>query len=114
MTILEAPTPGTAVDLPRPGGWRIEWRGKSWTDADVTGQVLSTLAILSGTDDFNQLDIDPRHGHQRLMQMLMALVTVDRAEGLDDVDAVTGLLAESLSEVAKASADEILGALSFV
>jgi hypothetical protein len=113
MTILEAPTAATAVDLPRPGGWRITWRGKSWTDADVTGQHLATLALLSGTDDFAQLDIDPRHGHQRLMSMLMALVAVDRADGLEDVDAVTDLLAVALSEVAGAPADEILAALTF-
>lgn len=111
MTTLEAPNLTTAVDLPRPGGWAIRWRGSRWTDADVTGQHLATLALLSGTDDFDSLDIDPRHGHQRLMSMLMALVCVQRAQGCIDVEDVTNTLAVALDEVSKASADEILGAL---
>jgi hypothetical protein len=111
MTLLEAPNPTTAVDLPRPGAWSIEWRGRRWTDADVTGQHLATLALLTGSDDFESLDVDPRHGHQRLMSMLMALICVDRSQGVDDAEAVTEVMALALEEVAKASADEILGAL---
>jgi len=111
MTTLEAPNPTTAVDLPRPGGWTIRWRGARWTDADVTGQHLATLALLSGTDEFDSLDIDPRHGHQRLMSMLMALVCVQRAQNAVGADDVADTLAVALDEVAKASADEILGAL---
>lgn len=113
MTIIEAPDPTTAVDLPRPGAWTIRWRGSRWTDADVTGQHLATLALLSGSDDFDSLDPDPRHGHQRLMQMIMALVCVQRAENGTEVEDVTHTLAVALDEVAKASADEILGALAF-
>lgn len=113
MTTLEAPNPTTAVNLPRPGSWRIVWRGSEWSEADVTGQHLATLALLTGTDDFDSLDVDPRHGHQRLMQMIMALLCVSRSQGVDDVDAVSDLLAESLDEVAKASVEEILGALRY-
>jgi hypothetical protein len=113
MTTLESPNPATAVDLPRPGGWTLEWRGRKWTDADVTGQHLATLALLTGTDDYASLDVDPRHGHQRLMSMLMALVSVDRSQGMEDADAVAAMLTEVLQEISKASVDEILGALKF-
>jgi hypothetical protein len=112
MTLTE-PDLSTLVDLPRPGGWLIRWRGSEWRDTDVTGQHLATLALLAGDDSFESLDVDPRHGHQRLMGMLTALVCVERAQDLEDVDQVAATLSAALDEVAKASADEILSALTF-
>jgi len=73
------------------------------------------LSLISGTDDFNSLDVDPRHGHQRLMMVLTAFVVVDRVRvaGTNDADAVAAIVAESIADVSAASVDEILGAIQF-
>ncbi len=115
MTTLEAPNPITAVDLPRPGAWSLHWRGKTFHESHVTGQHLATLALLTGSDDYESLDVDPRHGHQRLMQMLAACVCVDavRTSGVDDADQVAVIMASAIDEVSKASADELLGSLRY-
>ncbi len=110
---LPPPPPAAMmVDLPKPGAWTLRWRGRTFSEADLTGQHLSTLALLSGSDDFENLDVDPRSGHQRLMQMLMAVVCVDRVTGIDP-EAVGAVLAVAIDEIAQAPAEEILGALVF-
>lgn len=113
MTITESPDLSTAVDLPRPGAWSLHWRGRVFRESDMTGQHLATLALISGTDDFESLDIDPTNGHQRLMSVLTAFVVVDRVGGVDDVDAVTDIVSQAIAEVSAASVDEILGAIDF-
>lgn len=97
--------------------WRITWQGKSWTDADLTGQHLAALALISGDDRFEGLRIEadeikayPALGHQRLMNLLGALVVVDTADTFgDDQDE----LAAALDEIRQASADDILGCVEF-
>ena len=84
----------TATELPRPGEWSIQWRGNTYGEADVTGQHLAVLALIAGSDDFESLDIDPRHGDA-------------------DEDDIAGQVAHAVAEVSAASVDEILGALRF-
>lgn len=121
MTIIEAPPTGSSIDLPpptpptetavaSPDGWAIVWRGHTYRESDLTGQHMSLLALISGTDDWETLDIDPRHGYQRLMNVLVAFEAARVAEGHDS-DSVVEVLARAVAEVAAASADEILGAL---
>lgn len=113
MTILEAPNPSTSVDLPRPGAWSLHWRGRVFRESDLTGQHLATLALLTGSDDFGALDLDPRHGHQRLMQMLMAFITVESAGDVADGDELADIIAAKINEVSRASVDELLGAIRY-
>lgn len=101
-------------------GWTISWRGRSWTDRDLTGQHLATLAILSGDDRFADLSITeaeiveyPRLGYMRLMNLLGALVSVAVTDGIDDPSEAQDAMTKSLTEIQSASADEILGSVSF-
>ena len=113
---LSSPDISTATELPRPGEWSIQWRGNTYGEADVTGQHLAVLALIAGTDDFESLDIDPRHGHQRLMMMIASVVAVASVESLGadaDEDDIAGQVAHAVAEVSAASVDEILGALRF-
>ena len=105
MTTTEAPT----------APWRITWRGQSWAESDLTGQHLAVLALITGRDDYDMLEISPVNGHQRLMMLIAACVTVDRTMGADpeSPDEIATTVAESVDEVSKASVDEILGALTF-
>ena len=105
MTMTEAPKPA----------WRITWRGDTWAESDMIGQHLSVLALVTGRDDYDMLEISPVNGHQRLMMLITAFVTVKRSDDMDpeDTDAVATVVAESVDEVAKATVDEILGALSY-
>lgn len=106
------PPTGPAVGVAQPqSGWAIFWRGRVFSEADLTGQHLATLALLTGTDDYEALDIDPRNGHQRLMQMIAAFLCVDDTSGLSDPATAGDAISKAISEVSKASADEILGAL---
>lgn len=100
--------------------WRITWGDRSWTEDDLTGQHLATLSLISGDDRFENLLITedevrsyPTEGYMRLMFMLATLLAVDAANELNDADEATGAVATSLQTVQQASADEILGALSF-
>lgn len=113
---LSMPDVATLAELPRPGAWSIQWRGNTYGEADVTGQHLAVLALIAGTDDFESLDIDPRHGHQRLMMMIAAVAAVASVEALGadaDEGAVADQVAKAVAEVSAASVDEILGALRF-
>ena len=113
MTTLEAPDIATGVNLPRPGAWSLHWRGRVFREADLTGQHLSTLALLSGSDDYSALDLDPRNGHQRLMQMLMAFLTVEASAKTSDPDDLSRVIASMIDVVAQAPVDELLGALRY-
>lgn len=100
--------------------WRITWRGSSWTEDDLTGQHLATLAIIAGDDAFDLLRLTPveareypRRGFMRLMYMVSALAVTEATDGLDDEDAQR-VLVETLSEIQKAPAEEIVAALSFL
>lgn len=114
-TMLAAPPRGPSAQLPAPpstaDGWSIVWRGRVWRESELTGQHLATLALLTGSDDYETLDIDPRHGHQRLMQMIAAFVCVDETAGLADAGDAAEAITLAIQQVSKASADEILGAL---
>ena len=96
--------------------WRITWRGNTWTESDLLGRHLAVLAMINGRDDFTSIEIDPTQGHQRLMQMITAFVAVEAAESLgddQDADAVAMTVAVALKEIADATVDEILGALTY-
>jgi len=113
---LAPPDQSTRVDAVRPGSWSISWRGLHFSEEDLTGQHLSVLSLIAGNDDFASLDVDPRHGHQRLMMVIAACVVVAATSTVgDDFGAadVAGLVAEAVNEVASAPAEEILGALTF-
>lgn len=92
-------------------GWALFWRGRAFSESDLTGQHLAFLALLTGSDEYEALDINPLAGHQRLMQMLTAFVCVERTAGLDDPAKAGDEMAAAIKEIAEASADEILGAL---
>jgi hypothetical protein len=111
-----APDPSTIAAGEKPVAWSIVWRGLKFDESQLTGQHLSVLSLIVGSDDFSALDIDPRHGHQRLMMMIAAFVVVEAAavsEADGGAEAVEALVAEAMQEVASASAEEILGALHF-
>lgn len=114
MTDLMAPPDPTTRKHP---GWTLTWRGRRFHDSDLTGRHLSTLAILTGTDQFDTLDISPVTGHQRLMFMIAAFLAVDAADMVDTSaddaeDQAAQIVARAVGEVSHASADEILGALT--
>lgn len=100
--------------------WTIRWRGCLWTDADLTGQHLATLALISGDDRFDDLSITeaevrayPSLGYMRLMNLLCALMAVEACDGIDDPDEAQQAIVEALAEIQAASAEEIIGAVSF-
>lgn len=100
--------------------WTISWEGRTWTDDDLTGQHLGTLAIISGDDRFQSLQIDeptmreyPKEGYMRLMNMLATLIAVDAVtDDMDDTRAAEAL-AQALKSVQQAKADDILDAVRF-
>jgi len=115
-TTFPAPDPSAIVDGEKPVAWSITWRGLKFDESQLTGQHLSVLSLIAGTDDFTSLDVDPRHGHQRLMMMIAACVVVAAANSVGvgfDTDDVAALVAEAVEEVASAPAEEILGSLHF-
>jgi hypothetical protein len=124
--MLADPDVATRAVLPRPGGWRIVWRGRQWADTDLRGNHLATLALLTGGEDsWVSLDLsappddlaggwvdlvdgnDPRRGFVRLMNVLLTFLTVEYEQG-DGAGS-----AEAVAEVAEASAEEIIGSLRF-
>jgi hypothetical protein len=103
-------------------GWTITWRGNTWTDDDLTGIHLAQLAIISGDDRFESLSITeddirsyPSDGYMRLMFMLSTFVVTAACEGLDhsNVDEATDRTALALRTVQTATADEVLGCITF-
>lgn len=99
----------------RPGTWSISWRGLHFGEEDLTGQHLSVLSLIVGTDNFVELDIDPRKGHQRLMSMIAAVIAVRAVEEAGDASEadVAALVARCIETVAAAPAEEILGSITF-
>jgi len=100
--------------------WQIEWRGRTWTDDDLTGQHLATLALISGDDRFESLQLTPdevvaypTEGYMRLMFMVSALAAVDACNSLDDDDEAQAATVRTLAAVQAATADEIIGCIKF-
>jgi len=115
-TTFSAPDPSTMVAGEKPVAWSITWRGLEFDESQLTGQHLSVLSLIAGSDDFTTLDVDPRHGHQRLMMMISAVAVVDACMAVSggvDADDIGNLVAETVAAVAAAPAEEILGSLRF-
>ena len=95
--------------------WTINWRGKTYEESDLKGKHLAVLALINGRDDFNQLEIQPGNGHQRLMQLITAFAVIDAAASasIDDPEQLALQVAQSLNEVSEATVDEIFGALTY-
>lgn len=101
--------------------WRITWRGQSWTDNDLTVQHLGVLALLSGGDEWTDLDLEAAleqarlevvDGYQRLVNMVCAFVIVDQVpDGLPE-DAAHQRTVIAMNGVRKAPAVEMIGAFS--
>lgn len=106
-TASATPPPPVETD----SGWTIRWGGSTWTEADFTGQHLSVLALITGNDDFASLDLDPRHGHQRLMLVITAFLAVQNTRDVTDATDAAEQVAKAMREVADAPVEEILGAL---
>jgi hypothetical protein len=108
--------PDISTAAPAPGEWAISWRGLRFSESGFTGQHLSVLSLIAGTDEFDTLDIDPRHGHQRLMMVIAACVVVSATKTMPEdagQEDVVNLVAQAVAEVSSAPAEEILGALTF-
>jgi hypothetical protein len=123
MMLLAPPDLDTRVELPRPDwSWRITWRGRSWTDNDLTGQHVAVLAILNSRDDWADLNMTEAiheaitsviDGPLRLVNMIIALASVDRSpEGTpeDEAQEVTAL---TIQEVRAVPMVEIISAIEF-
>jgi hypothetical protein len=102
---------------PKVNGWSLTWQAKTYSDADLTGQHLAALALISGDDRFEQLAVTPdeikvypAQGYMRLMNLLGAFVTVDTANEYDGDEAE---VAAALDEIRQASAEDILSAVMF-
>lgn len=100
--------------------WTIEWHGHTWNDADLTGQHLATLALISGDDRFEDLSITeaevrayPSLGYMRLINMLSAFVVVEATNGITDPDEAHDAALRALEQVQQASAADILAAVTF-
>lgn len=106
---MAPPDPGTSVDAPPPVRWRLEWRGHTFREEDLTGRHLSIIALLNARDEWSDLDVvgefSPTLGPLRLMTMLSAFLILDspRQEPTD--------VAAVLAVVSEAPADELLAAL---
>lgn len=105
-----APT-GFAVNVsaPKRAGWRIGWRGRSWTDADIRGEHLAFVALMTGDDSWRMLEVaevHPEAGPVRLMCLIAALVAVDDAVSDEEQ------LAAIIRDVRATPVAELLGALS--
>lgn len=115
MTMTEL-APPTSPNLP---AWTIRWHGHAWSDADLTVEHLAALAVISGDDSFGSLMLDPvvvrdypGEGYMRLVFMLSALAVVEACRGLEGEEA-QARSTFVLGEIQKASADLVLGCISF-
>lgn len=100
-------------------GWTITWRGQSWTDDDLTGLHLATLALISGDDRFEDLTITPEEvalypalGFMRAFNLLRTFVLVAALDGTDG-DEANEIDGRVLDELKAATADELIGAFAF-
>lgn len=121
MPTKATPKPRTPKPKPVDWTWKITWRGKSWTDADLTGQHLAVLVMMSGSDEWGQLSIpealakakaEVLDGFMRLFYMLAAFVVVDRVPDDTPEAEAHEMTVRALDEIRKASAEEIIGAIS--
>ena len=104
--------PPTTPPAP-PTTWSLDWRGSTYHESKMTGRHLSILALISGSESYNLVDLNPMSGHQQLMMaiaMFEVAARVDATE-LEDPDELQALVVGVMEEVAQAPAEEILGAL---
>lgn len=92
--------------------WSLHWRGKVFSESELTGKHLSVLAMIAGNDTFDLLDMNPTLGHQRIMMMLSAFIAVEETRDCGP-DEVPDKLVAVLATVADAPAEEILGSIRF-
>ena len=89
--------------------WFLDWRGQSWSSADLTGQHAAAVAEMLGFpppwDWFNVADLDPLHGPLQTMSLVAAFVCVS--------DGVRGSVARQavLAAIRDASLDELTDAI---
>ena len=105
------------TDTITPLRWKLTWQGDTWTEEDLTVQVIAQLALISGDDRFEQLLVTedemaayPALGYMRLVNLLSAfvsVVTMDRFDG--DQDELTA----ALQEIQASKAEDVLASLSF-
>lgn len=95
--------------------WVLTWRGFQFREAQLKGKHLAIISLITGRDDFEQIEIRPDQGHQRLMMMIATIVASERAESAEtaDPDELATIVATAIDEVSSAGVDEILGALTF-
>lgn len=84
------------------GTWLITWDDREWGEDDLTGAHAALITLLSGKDDWGQLD--PLKGPMVLMQMLAAFVShADRRPPLDVI-----------ADLGRTSLKQLLAAVSLV
>jgi hypothetical protein len=105
------------TDTITPLRWKLTWHGDTWTEDDLTVQVIAQLALISGDDRFDQLLVTedemasyPALGYMRLVNLLSAFVSVVTMErfGSDQDE-----LAAALEEIQRSKAEDVLASLSF-
>lgn len=90
--------------------WTINWRGTTWTSADLTGEHVAVIAelldIAPPWEWFNVADLHPAGGPLQMMSLVAAFTIVDAD--------VQGAAARRrvLETVKDATVDELLDALS--
>jgi hypothetical protein len=121
----------TDTTLPTRTAWKITWRNKTYTEADISGAHFAILCMVTGRDDVSMTDLDPFvydtegevsdvHG-MALMMLLQMFVSQDLAEQIDTTDdpdqineGLQAAIVQAIAEIGQASmADEILPSLSF-
>jgi len=90
--------------------WQITWGDHTFTDLDITGEHTAVLALLTGVDSWEHLDLSemgPEIGPARLMWLITAWVAVAR-EAAEAED-----FAEIIKDVRETSVVELLNGLTF-
>lgn len=89
--------------------WSIEWRGSTWTSADLTGDHVAVVAelldIAPPWDWFNVSDLHPALGPLQMVSLVAAFTIVEQQ--------VVGKAARRsvMEAVKEATVDELLAAL---
>jgi hypothetical protein len=90
--------------------WAINWRGDTWTSADLTGRHAAAVAELLGVpppwDWFDLSEVDPTEGPLQMMALIAAFVCVSQ-----DVQGSAARRAV-LAAVTDATLDELADAIS--
>lgn len=89
--------------------WTINWRGSTWTSADLTAQHVAVVAELMDIappwDWFNAHDLHPALGPLQMVSLIAAFTIVDqRVVGIGARRAV-------LEATKEATVDELLASL---